>query len=230
MALLDEICSELSRMSSDICSLDSLSHGELDFYTYRLEQIWKNLFQIHYDCSRETVLDDRILLYIRDAIQCLNDCNKVLDQSYRCPAYYNGKVGRPRISVTKEQLEYLIDNDFSAKDISSMLNISIRTVQRRFQEYGLSIRASYSFISDLELDAVVKEIIREFPNIGYRRVQGELGRRKTKVTQHRVRDAMRRVDPNGVSIRWMKSIPRRTYNVTEPLALWHIDGHHKLIR
>ena len=49
-------------------------------------------------------------------------------------------------------------------------------------------------------------------------------------TQHRVRDAMHRVDPSGVAMRWMNSIPRRSYNVTEPLALWHIDGHHKLIR
>ena len=61
-------------------------------------------------------------------------------------------------------------------------------------------------------------------------MHGELGRRKIKVTQRRVRDAMHRVDPSSVAMRWMNSIPRRSYNVTEPLALWHIDGHHKLIR
>jgi hypothetical protein len=57
-------------------------------------------------------------------------------------------------------------------------------------------------------------------------VHGELGRRKIKVTQHRVCEAMHRVDPNGVAVRWMNVIPRQTYNVTEPMALWHIDGNH----
>ena len=165
MTDLDEICSELSKMSSDICSLDSLSHGELDFYIYRLEQIWKNLFVIHYESSKEATQDDAILLYIRDAIRCLNDCNAVLDLSYRCPAYKSGKVGRPRLSVAKEQLEYLIDNDFSAID-------------NDFERCSVGFRASYSSINNSELDVVITEIIGEFPNIGYRRVQGELGRRK----------------------------------------------------
>ena len=57
-------------------------------------------------------------------------------------------------------------------------------------------------------------------------MHGELGRRKIKVTQHRVCEAMHRVDPNGVAVRWMNAIPRQTYNVTEPMALWHIDGNH----
>ena len=89
------------------------------------------------------------------------------------------------------------------------------------------MRVSYSLISDSDLDSVLKEVISEFPNIGYRRV---LGRRKIEVTQHTVREAMHRVDPNGVAVRWMNAIPQRTYNVTEPMALWHIDGNHKLIR
>ena len=231
MAGLDEICAELSKLSKDISSV-TLSHGEIDFYIYKLEQLWKSLFRIYYESSKESNsnIDGAIISCIRDAILYLKECNTGLDFSYRCPLHDSGKVGRPRLSVTKCQLEYLIDHDFSAMDIASMLNISVRTVQRRFHDFELSIRASYSSISDSDLDAVITEIIREFPNIGYRRVHGELGRRKIKVTQHRVRDAMHRVDPNGVAIRWMNSIPRRTYNVTEPLALWHIDGHHKLIR
>ena len=91
---------------------------------------------------------------------------------------YSGGVGKPRLAVTKDQLPYLINNDFSAKDIAAMLNISDRTVHRRFQEFWLSIRASYSVISDLDLDALLKEVILEFPNIGYRRIHGELERRK----------------------------------------------------
>ena len=50
------------------------------------------------------------------------------------------------------------------------------------------------------------------------------------VQESRVRDAMRRIDPVGVSFRWSQSIRRRVYQVNCPNALWHIDGNHSLIR
>ena len=231
MAALEDITAELSRLSNDISSAE-LSHGEIDFYIYKLDLLWKSIFQLHYDSNVDgnSCNGTLILSSIKEAIVCLKECNRILDSAYRCPVQHTGNVGRPRLSVTIDQLEYFINYDFSATDVAHMLIISVRTIQRRLQVFGLSIRASYSSITDSELDDVVTEIIKEFPNIGYRRVHGELGRRKIKVTQHRVRDAMHRVDPSGVAMRWMTLIPRRSYNVTEPLALWHIDGHHKLIR
>ena len=43
---------------------------------------------------------------------------------------------------------------------------------------------------------------------------------------------MRRVDPEGVLLRALtiNTVNRRKYQVYAPLALWHIDGNHKLIR
>ena len=43
---------------------------------------------------------------------------------------------------------------------------------------------------------------------------------------------MRHVDPEGTILRTlqMNVIQRRVYSVPSPLALWHIDGNHKLIR
>ena len=66
----------------------------------------------------------------------------------------------------------------------------------------------------------------EFPNCGYRRLEGHLLARGIKVPQLRIRDALRRVDPTGVASRWLCVTPRRTYSVRGPLALWHIDGNH----
>ena len=76
-----------------------------------------------------------------------------------------------------------------------------RTKQRRFQDFDPSIGACYSPspFTDSELDAVMTEVIRDLPDIGYPRMHGELGRRKIKVTQHRVCDAMHCVDPNSVA-------------------------------
>lgn len=41
---------------------------------------------------------------------------------------------------------------------------------------------------------------------------------------------MTRVDPKNTAIRWCAQVSRRTYQVPWPNSLWHIDGHHSLIR
>ena len=50
-----------------------------------------------------------------------------------------GRRGRPPFDISKEQLSYFIDNGFKIKDISSMLGVSVRTVERRISSFGLSI-------------------------------------------------------------------------------------------
>ncbi|KAI9458801.1 hypothetical protein HD554DRAFT_1979437, partial [Boletus coccyginus] len=49
------------------------------------------------------------------------------------------------------------------------------------------------------------------------------------VQYHRVVHSLRRLDRLGQVLRncWIKR--RRKYFVKRPNALWHIDGHHKLI-
>jgi len=50
MAGLEDITAELSKLTDDISSAE-LSYGEVDFYIYRLELLWKSIFQIHYDSN-----------------------------------------------------------------------------------------------------------------------------------------------------------------------------------
>ena len=106
--------------------------------------------------------------------------------------------------------------------------IYIRTVRRRMSMYNLSVRSYYSQMSDADLDAIVAEILLHFPTCGNRQMQGLA--RGLRVQQYRVREAQRRVDPSGLMMCRLFSINRRTYQVNGPLALWHIDGNHKLIR
>ena len=96
--------------------------------------------------------------------------------------------------------------------------------------YNLSLRNYYSQISDVDLDAIVTEISAQFPNCGNRQMQGYLHARGVRVQQLRVREAQRRVDPGGSMMRRLSCINRRIYQVNGPLALWHVDGNHKLIR
>ena len=51
-----------------------------------------------------------------------------------------------------------------------------------------------------------------------------------KVQRKRVRESLERVDPSVVSARFRQVLHRCVYNVNMPNSLWHIDGHHKLIK
>ncbi len=49
-----------------------------------------------------------------------------------------------------------------------------------------------------------------------------------RVQQHRIREAIRRIDPVGTIARRLGSLHRRKYAVAAPRS--HMDGNHKLIR
>ena len=72
----------------------------------------------------------------------------------------------------------------------------------------------------------------QFPNCGYKRMTGLLLDAGHRIQQRRIRDCMRRVNPEGVFLRALElqATCRRKYQVSGPLALWHVDGNHKLIR
>lgn len=41
---------------------------------------------------------------------------------------------------------------------------------------------------------------------------------------------MSRVNPVAQSLRWARTIQRRTCHCSSPNAVWHLDGHHKLVK
>ena len=97
-------------------------------------------------------------------------------------------------------------------------------------EYGMPIRSLYYTITDQELERIVSEIKKEFPNCGYRLMKGHLLHRGHRVTQARMQESLHRVDQDGIAIRRSSVIHHRKYTVHSPLSLWHIDGNHKSIR
>ena len=158
--------------------------------------------------------------------ECTN--NSSLTPSVSCD--YLGLVGRPSYDISYEQFLYLIENRFSVPRIADMLGVSVRTIRRRMDDYGLSIRNHYSCLSNQQLDEVVYVIQQQFPMCGNRQMQGFLLSRGYKIQQSRIRETQRRVDPNGAIMRRLYVLNRREYSVPSPLSLYHIDGHHKLIR
>ena len=73
---------------------------------------------------------------------------------------------RPRYSIPRDQLDFLISRCFSVVDIATLLGVSVRTVERRLFEFGLSVRLTYSNIDSEELDQLIQNILTEFPNTG----------------------------------------------------------------
>ena len=49
------------------------------------------------------------------------------------------------------------------------------------------------------------------------------------IHESRIHDSLRRVDPVGITNRWIHGICRRPYSVPSPNALWHMDGNHNVV-
>ena len=121
-----------------------------------------------------------------------------------------------------------MENHFSVPQMSSIIGVSVRTIERRLSTYGISIRETYANITDTELQSIVASIQTEHPMCGNRQMRGHLLARGFRVQQVRIWEAQRSVDPEGSLMRRLQTINRRHYSVPGLRSLYHIDGNHKL--
>lgn len=186
------------------------------------------------------------LSYHEDVNECLNLCTMALEEintqpgsgqdSYDRPETVPNTSGRgrPTYNIKEETLSFFMENGFTIKEIASVLCVSDKTIVNRMKFFGISVRNTYSDISDENLVEIVKKKVAEFPSVGYRSIQGHLMADGIKVTVQRIRRIMRHVDPLGVLLRGILCrsyrVRRRSYSVRAPRALWHVDSYHKLIR
>ena len=138
-----------------------------------------------------------------------------IDRSHR-------RIGRPRLEIGRDQLEYFISLSFNWTRIAAILGVSRMTVYRRRQEFGM-LDEPRTNISDGELLVFVEDIRRNEPESGEVIVIGELRSHGYRVTRHRVRHAIQLSDPLNTPLRWGAGIvTRRPYSVPGPNSLWHI--------
>lgn len=142
----------------------------------------------------------------------------------RSPHVHIDSPGRPRVHVDRNQLEHLRALSFTWSEVSTILGVSIKTLQRRAKEWNI---LTYSSVTDQALDDAVREILFQFPTAGEVMLNGHLRSRGLHVQRARLRKSI-------YSIRGCQSIhsriQRRSYSVPGPNYLWHVDGNHKLIR
>ena len=223
----------LQRLLADIAALLSaeiVSLENLEVLENQLEQVYRELacLEVLGSLDGDTLrCTGQALEEIRHLISCIDQ--PILPR-YGAVIERTGSVGRPRYDIPEKQLEFLLQSGFTVPQISLILNVSVRTVRRRMEAIDLCVRSFYTSIADQDLDSVVRRIQQQFGLCGNRQMQGHLLAEGIRVQQIRVRESQRRVDPGGVVLRRLTSISRRHYRVNGPLALWHIDGNHKLIR
>lgn len=223
----------LSRVASELLNYRDGRHltaDVLDYFHLSLELVYREVLMMqasHLITDEVNELLRQALLSIEDMQnhECLGNTRTITPQRAQ-----TGSIGRPCFSIPREQLYYLIETRFTVPQIADMIGVSVRTVHRRMSEYGLSIHSMYSEMTDQELDEIISVIHQEFPMCGNRQMNGHLLSRGIRVQQHRIRDSMRRTDPEGTIARRLHTVHHRRYSVAAPRSLYHIDGNHKLIR
>ena len=101
-------------------------------------------------------------------------------------------------------------------------------LRRCMKRHG--VLPQYSTISNHDLDILTRTFKARRPESGIRYLVGFLRNHGLRIQRRRVRWSMKRVDGLGQVLRQRKVIQRKKYCVKRPNALWHLDGHHKLIR
>ena len=109
------------------------------------------------------------------------------------------------------------------------MEISRSTLYRRLEEEGIS-PDDHTHLLDTELDDVIRSLKQDHPNDGEVLMQGHLVRMRIRVTRQALRNSIHRVDHINVILRRRTVVRRRVYSVPFPNSVWHIDGHHKIVR
>lgn len=143
----------------------------------------------------------------------------------------NGKRGRPKKSINLEFLEEAMNprRCTSLQELADKLGIHRNTLRYYLKAHNVDY--GFTSISDSDLDMITRTFRKQYPDSGIRYLIGFLRRNNVRIAKRRAMASIHRVDRVGTCIRFQrqKKTRRTTYSVPRPNALWHIDGHHKLI-
>ena len=136
--------------------------------------------------------------------QCLTESNDADD-------YINGSTsangnerirqrGRHRYVVSQQHIEGLFLLGFNRREIASTIGVSVDTLRRRRQEFGINIgQEQDSTISNNDLDEIVPAVLTASPHSGERMVMGAVLARDIRVTRARLRSSIYRVDSRALT-------------------------------
>ncbi|XP_016118714.1 uncharacterized protein [Sinocyclocheilus grahami] len=152
------------------------------------------------------------------------------DQTYSAGRVYSGICGRPSINVSKQQIEFLMKQGHTVKQMAKILGCSSSFIYRKTKLLGIPIRKLQTQVTEEELTQHVRRLHSLYPNTGSEIMRGLLRAEGLFVQRRRVRETLTQIDPTAAARRWSSAIARRVYHVPHPNSLWHIDGNMRLIR
>lgn len=143
---------------------------------------------------------------------------------------HTGKRGRPRKIIDERVLRAMMSpgQQMSQTVVAKLAGVHRNTVRKLLREYKVEYK--HSDISDDDLDTHIHAFRLKKPNSGIRYAAAYLADHGLRVQRDRIIASLRHVDPIGQVLRHHTTTRRRQYRVARPNALWHMDGHHKLIR
>ena len=95
---------------------------------------------------------DEATLYLVDMIcRSLNQCNERYGASSNNSSFperlHTGCRGKPSYQINEEKLNFLLEQGFKVAEVSEMLGVSKRTVERRMRLFGLSVSGTVFFFN-----------------------------------------------------------------------------------
>ncbi|XP_069119686.1 uncharacterized protein [Argopecten irradians] len=146
-----------------------------------------------------------------------------------CVQLSNTGIGRPSVIIDMEKIHFLFSIGFKKKDIARCFMIDRTTLWRKLKEMNIGL-LRFTDISDEDLSNEMCSIYQNHPHCGLSMMQGHLRAKGISVPKRLVQKILREMDPASSVLRWGLMARRRKYSVPGPNSLWHIDGHHALIR
>ena len=136
MADLPSVVEAINDLITRIERLENSENGcEIGSIVLRLDYITRML--VNLDVPDEIVNTMRGLY--ESVVQLEANHNLVASNGYAAPILCTGTRGRPSYEIPREQLSFLLDQGFKVSQISVMLGVGQRTVERRMSAFGLSV-------------------------------------------------------------------------------------------
>ena len=93
-------------------------------------------------------------------------------------------VGSPKVNMDRAESERLRSLRFSWYEVSVIMGVSVKTLQRRAKEWNI---ATHSDVTDQRLKEIIQEVLNQFPGVGEVMLTGHLNAKGVHVQRSRIR-------------------------------------------
>ncbi|GAA5999301.1 hypothetical protein JCM5350_007118 [Sporobolomyces pararoseus] len=145
------------------------------------------------------------------------------------PPFRRTLAGRQAYDIPRQELADMILEGFTNEDMAELLAVSRATIERCRARFQLGrVRTT---MTDEEAEGAISQVLQDgHENMGEVGLRSVLSLAGINLPREQVRKIVRKLRPHACTERWLAAIQRRRYSVPFPNSLWHIDGHHKLVR